>query len=552
MRDETHIPKDAAALRRRAEDRLRARTSPAHKPRTAAETQRLLHELQVHQIELELQNEELRQARDELDASLDRYTTLYDYAPVGYLTLDRAGTIRAVNLTGASLLGGERGGIVGTPLSRFFSPDTRPNFQALLVTVLAGHSKGVCEVSLLTPAAPPRFVRIEATAAENGEECRAVLVDITDRTRWEEERLLRTKLEATGVLAAGIAHDFNNLLMVILGSIELLGEPGQDPAPHRAAVLQAVLEARDLTQQFLTFAKGSRPVRKALVLAGVLRGAVTLVLRGAPIACDFALPDDLLSIEGDATQIGRVFQNLFLNALEAMPTGGRIAIRAENTAEPASAVRVTIVDSGPGIPADILPKIFDPYFSTKQRGAQRGTGLGLTICRAIVEQHGGTLTVDSTVGVGTTFQITLPATTTTTPAALHPAPISRSGTGRLLVMDDDGAVRTTVATILRHLGYTVEVAAHGEQALGLYQAAQARGEAFAAVVLDLTVRGGMGGVPTLEALRRLDPAVTAIAVSGYSDDPVITNPERYGFQGAMAKPHGIAALREILARVLGH
>jgi two-component system cell cycle sensor histidine kinase/response regulator CckA len=371
MRDETHTPKDAAALRRRAEDRLRATTSPPHKPRTAAETRRILHELQVHQIELEMQNEELRQARDELDASLDRYTTLYDYAPVGYLTLDRAGTIRAVNLTGASLLGGERAGIVGTPLSRFLSPDTRPAFQAVLATVLAGRSKGVCDVSLLTPAAPPRFVRIEATAAEDGEECRAALIDVTDRIRWEEEQLLRTKLEATGVLAAGIAHDFNNLLMVILGSIELLGEPGQDPAQHRAAALQAVLEARGLTQQFLTFAKGGRPVRKALVLTGVLRGAATLVLRGAPIACDFALPEDLCSIEGDATQVGQVFQNLLLNAREAMPAGGRIAIRAENVAEPAPAVRVTIVDSGPGIPTDILPRVFDPYFSTKQRGDRK-------------------------------------------------------------------------------------------------------------------------------------------------------------------------------------
>lgn len=550
MRNDPKKPADAAALRRRAEERLRAMAGPVGGSRTEADTQRLLHELQVHQVELELQNEELRQARDELEASLERYTALYDFAPVGYVSLDRTGTIRHANLTGATLLGSERARVVGTPFSRFLSPDTRPAFQAVLGTVLAGDGKGACEVSLLTPAGPPRFVRIQATVAEGGEECRAVLVDVTDRKRLEEERLLRTKLEATGVLAAGIAHDFNNLLMVILASLELLEEPGEDPARHRAAAIQAALEARGLTQQFLTFAKGGRPVRKVLALAGVLQDAVTLALRGAPVACDFALPDDLWSVEGDATQLGRVVQNLVLNAREAMPSGGRIAIRAENVAEPAPAVRVTIVDSGRGIPADILPRVFDPYFSTKARGAQRGTGLGLTVCRAIVEQHGGTLTVESAVGVGTTAQIVLPATAAT-PAAPRPAPIPQAGTGRLLVMDDEEAVRIAVAALLRHLGYTVEVAAHGEEAVALYQAAQARGERFDVVLLDLTVRGGFGGLPTLQALRRLDPTVTAVMVSGYADDPVLADPARFGFHGALAKPYGIAALGELLARVLG-
>jgi PAS domain S-box-containing protein len=375
-------------------------------------------------------------------------------------------------------------------------------------------------------------------------------IDVTDRKRLEEERLLLTKLEATGVLAAGIAHDFNNLLMVILGRLELLGEPGEDPAPHRAAAIQAALEARGLTQQFLTFAKGGRPVRKVLALAGVLQDAVTLTLRGAPVACDFALPDDLWAVEGDATQLGRVVQNLVLNAREAMPSGGRIAIRAENVAGPPPTLRVRIVDSGRGIPADILPRVFDPYFSTKERGGQRGTGLGLTVCRAIVEQHGGTLTVESAVGVGTTAQIVLPATAAT-PGASGPAPIPQAGTGRLLLMDDEETVRITVATLLRHLGYTVELAAHGEEAVALYQAAQARGERFDAVLLDLTVRGGFGGLPALQALRRLDPAVTAVMVSGYADDPVLVDPARFGFHGALAKPYGIAALGELLARVLG-
>jgi two-component system, cell cycle sensor histidine kinase and response regulator CckA len=501
-------------------------------------------------VELAVEHEEVTQARNAPATSLERYTTLYDLARVGYVSLDRAGTIHHLNLAGALLLGGERTGVVGTPFSRYLSPETRPAFRAVLGMVLDGRGKGVCEVSLQTHASPPRVVRIEATAAEGGEECRAVLVDISDRKRLEEEWLLRTKLEATGVLAAGIAHDFNNLLSVILGHLELLGDPGRDPAPHRAAALQAVQEARGLSQQFLTFAKGGRPARTVLDMAEVLRAAATLVLRGTPVTCDFALPGDLWSVEGDATQLGRVVQNLVLNAREAMPSGGCIAIRAENVAKPPPAVRVTIVDSGQGIPADLLPKIFDPYFSTKERGAQRGTGLGLTVCRAVVAQHGGTLTVASTLGVGTTAQFLLPAAAAT-PATPRPAPVPQPGMGRLLVMDDEAKVLIILATLLRHLGYTVELAAHGEEAVARYRAAHARGERFDAVLLDLTVRGGAGAVPTLQALRRFDPGVTAVVVSGYADDPVLVDPQRHGFQGALAKPHGLSELRELLARVLG-
>jgi two-component system cell cycle sensor histidine kinase/response regulator CckA len=552
MRDESKPPPDAAALRRRAEARLRLTASQASAPPTEADTQRLLHELQVHQVELELQNEELRRARDAVEAGLARYTALYDFAPVGYLTLDRAGAIRSINLAGATLLGLARAAVVGTAFSRFLPADVRPTFEALLGTVFDGPGKNAtCEVPLRTTAGAKPLVRIEATAEEAGDECRVVLVDITDRQRLEDERLLRSKLEATGVLAAGIAHDFNNLLMVILASLDLLRDPTADATAHVAAATQAVLEASGLTQQFLTFAKGGRPVRRVLALAGVVRDAATLVLRWAPVECDLTLPTDLWPVDGDPTQLGQVVRNLVLNAREAMPTGGRITIRAENVAEPTPVVRVTVVDTGTSIPADVLPKIFDPYFSTKQRGAQRGTGLGLTVCRAIVEQHGGTLTVDSTVGVGTTAQIVLPAAAVPAAAAPRPAPLLPPGTGRLLVMDDEPSVRDALGALLQRLGYTVELAERGEEAVALYQVAQARGDAFAAVILDLTVRGGMGGVATLEALRRLDPTVTALAVSGYADDPVIVDPVRHGFKGALAKPQGIAALRDLLAQVLG-
>lgn len=378
-----------------------------------------------------------------------------------------------------------------------------------------------------------------------------VFRDITARKRQEEERLIRSKLESTGILAGGIAHDFNNLLMIILGSLQLLEFPGQEIAPHLAAIKQATLEAHPLTQQFLTFAKGGAPARRVLSLAGVLRDAATLALRGAPVECDLTIAEDLWPVEGDPAQLGQVARNLILNAREAMPEGGRIGVRAENVPGPTPTVRMTIADLGPGIPTEILPKIFDPYFSTKARGGTRGTGLGLTVCRSIVDQHGGTLTVLSTVGEGTTVRVDLPVAATAVLVAPSPPPVPRPGAGRLLVMDDEEAVRTAVGALLQHLGYAVELTAHGAEAVESYQAAQARGEPFAAVLLDLTVRGGMGGVPTLEALRRLDPTVKVIASSGYADDPVLVEPARYGFRAGLPKPYGIAQLRERLAEVLG-
>jgi PAS domain S-box-containing protein len=376
--------------------------------------------------------------------------------------------------------------------------------------------------------------------------------DITVRKRLEEERLIRSKLESTGILAGGIAHDFNNLLTVIHGSLELLGLPGQEIAPHLAVAKQASLEAHALTQQFLAFAKGGSPVRQAIALAGVLRDAAALALRGSPVACDLSLPDDLWPVEGNAGQLAQVVRNLVLNAREALPAGGRISVRAENVTGPAPGVRITIADPGPGIPADVLPRIFDPYLSTKRRGDQRGMGLGLTICRAIVEQHGGTITVESTVGVGTTVEVTLPAARAAEPPERRPDPLTSLGTGRLLLMDDEALVRTTTGALLRELGHTVELAEHGEQVVALYRAAQERGAPFDAVILDLTVRGGMGGVAALQELRRLDPAVKALASSGYADDPVLQDPARHGFQGALAKPYRLADLREILAQMLRH
>jgi PAS domain S-box-containing protein len=556
-------PPAAAELRRNAEERLREQHPERDQAPTDADTQRLVHELQVHQIELEMQNEELQKARDEMEAGLEKYSDLYDFAPVGYLTLDREGTILEANLTSASLLGIERSRLVKRRFGLCVSAADLPAFNAFLTRVFESKAREFCEVTVLNEGKPPVEVRIEAAVAASGRECRAVLEDITERKRAEEDRLILNKLESTGILAGGIAHDFNNLLTMILLNLELAGTlipPGEELAHFLEQAKQAASMANGLTQQLMTFAKGGAPVRKPTRLSGVIQEAVRLAVSGSRVRCDFSLAEDLWLAEVDAGQIGQVIRNLVLNAREAMPEGGVISVQAENVVlgpqenpslPPGDYVRVSITDRGGGIAKELLPKIFDPYFSTKQRATQKGMGLGLTICHTVIQKHGGAIAVESAPGVGTTFRIHLPASRKLLQKEKASVPASLPRHARILVMDDNEVVRNLFKRLLQQMGHEVELVEHGQGAVEAYGSAKGQGRPFDVVILDLTVRAGVGGQEAIQALLKVDPAVKAIVMSGYANDPVILEPERYGFKGVLAKPFDRDSLRKVLARVLG-
>lgn len=536
-----------------------AATGPA---RTEADTQRLVHELQVHQIELEMQNEELQRARQEMEAGLEKYSDLYDFAPVGYLTLDRGGAICGANLRSATLLGIERSRLLKLPFGLYLSPDDRPVFSSFLTKVFKSNARESCEATVLNAEKHLMEVRIEAVVAENGQECRAVLTDITEHKRAEADRLVLNKLESTGVLAAGIAHDFNNLLTVVLLNIELaeaLIPPGDELVGLLEEAKKAAVTAGSLTRQFIAFAKGGAPARKPTFLPDLIRKSGQ-ALNGSNVRCEYFLADNLWLTELDETQIGQVLQNLFQNAKEAMPRGGVISVSAENlvlgdhgkpSLPPGDYVRVTVVDQGAGIAKDIIPKIFDPYFSTKERGSQRGMGLGLTICHTVIRDHGGAITVVSAVGEGTRFQIDLPASRQLLAKTNVPVSAGIPRHGKILVMDDEERLRKVMGLTLWGLGQEVEVANDGEMAIELYKRAKALNRPFDIVILDLTVRGGMGGLETVQVLLKIDPAVKAVVMSGYADHPVIQEFERHGFKGVVAKPFGRINLQEVLVRLLG-
>jgi two-component system, cell cycle sensor histidine kinase and response regulator CckA len=509
-----------------------------------------------------MQNQELQKARDEMEAGLEKFSDLYDFAPVGFLTLDREGTIHAANLTSASLLGIERARLVNRRLGVCVSPPDLPAFNAFLTRVFESKAREFCEVAILKEGKPPVAVRIEAAIAASGQECRAVLDDITEQKRAEEDRLILNKLESTGILAAGIAHDFNNLLTMILLNIELaqtLIPPGEELAHHLEQAKQAGLMAAGLTQQLVTFAAGGAPLRKLTHLSGVIRDSVRLAASGSRLRCDFSLAEDLWPAEVDAGQIGQVIRNLVLNAREAKPERGVISVRAENVVlgpqenpslPPGDYVRVSVTDWGGGISKEVLPKIFDPYFSTKRRGTQAGMGLGLSICHTIIQKHGGAIAVESEPGVGTTFHLHLPASHQLLQKEKASVPVGVLGHRRILVMDDEEVVRRLVRRLLQQMGHEVELVADGQRAVGAYESAKDQGRPFDAVVLDLTIRDGAGGLETIRELLKIDPAVKAIVMSGYASDSAVLEPERYGFKGVLTKPFDRHSLRTVLARVL--
>jgi len=834
--------KGEKALRKRAEELLRKRVGDVE-PETlsAEEARRLVHELQVHQIELEMQNEELRLSQEMLEESRQKYTDLYDRAPVGYFTFDREGVILGVNLTGASLLGVERGSLIGKPFPLYIKRDSQDEFYLHRRSVLEGRKMKTCELKLKTGAGREFHAELESLPAKDNtirtavsditerkragealaeseeryraifdqardgivlmdynsgavlncnaefekqtgrtlEELRAMKIwelrppdkveaakrkfgdvrekgeiaardlsflrsdggvtevdivskvvtirgkkyiqgitrditelkkaeealhvketaiassinaivmadlegnltyvngsflrlmgyeseevvlgkpsasfakderegarileaireeggwegevvakredgsrmvarvsasmvrdangeplcmmasfdDITEKKQSEEELrkyrqrleqmvgertselmkvnrqlmdemekreamedevLKAQKLESIGILAGGIAHDFNNSLCAILNSIsvaKMLLEPEDEAFKRLTTAEAATLRARTFTQQLLTFAKGGEPVRKTIAIGRLIRDTADFSLRGSNVNCEHAISKDIWHVHADEGQLAQVISNLVINADQAMPEGGAISVSAENVTLKAEEippltkgkyVRISVSDRGVGIPGNHLPRIFDPYFTTKKGGS----GLGLATTYSIVRKHGGHVAVESQVGVGTSFHVYLPASSEKIESRKRKAGRPPAGTARVLLMEDEMLIAKDVVAGLEKLGYSAEHAIDGERAIALYKDAADSGRPFDAVILDLTIRGGMGGRDTIRGLREINKDVKAIVASGYSNDPIMSNFEKYGFSGAISKPYDIYDIVDAIKETL--
>jgi len=388
--------------------------------------------------------------------------------------------------------------------------------------------------------------------------------DITEKLRMEEELLKAQKLESIGILAGGIAHDFNNLLTAILGNISLSKmyvSEGDRVFAKLVEAEKAALRARDLTQQLLTFSRGGAPVKKKSSVAEIARESASFALSGSRSSCFFCIPDDLWQAEVDQGQLSQVINNLILNADQAMPSGGLIEVTCENAClagrelpplREGRYVVVSIRDHGAGILPDVLPRIFDPYFTTKQGGK----GLGLSTVYSIIRNHEGHITVTTQPDKGTTFTVYLPCGGDDATCSGHDEGILQEGAaaaprGRILVMDDEENIREVLGEMLDFIGYGAEFARDGAEAVDLYAKCLGSADPIAAVILDLTIPGGMGGKEAVEKLRELDPGLKAIVSSGYSNDPIMSDYRTFGFRGIITKPYKLTELKKVLSEVLG-
>ena len=388
--------------------------------------------------------------------------------------------------------------------------------------------------------------------------------DVTEQKKWEEARVRSAKLESLGLLAGGLAHDFNNLLTAILGQLSLAKYEVDSAHPLYLRLVeaeQASFRAQDIAGQLLTFSKGGDPIKNIASLGPILEENARLVFAGSKVRPVFRTGPNLWAVNVDVGQICQVMHNLVLNARQAMELGGECVIQARNVNKDEGErlshshqlvslhnqwILVTVKDQGIGISKENLGKIFDPYFTTKSTGS----GLGLATSYSIIRNHGGVLWADSEEGVGSQFSFLLPALSPEENIPLPKTQDIKFGHGNILIMDDEAQIRNVLGEMIQTCGYNFKAVSDGEEALNVFRQAKDSGEPFSAVILDLTIPGGLGGKEVVKEMLSLEPHLRAIVVSGYSNDPVLANYKNYGFKGRVAKPFNLIDLSVALDAVL--
>jgi len=511
--------------------------------------------------EVQLRTVDLRLANEQITRAYKMTRDILQKAPFGIYVVNSDGSVEYVNDAMV-----EMAGIRFEELSRtnIFSVDAynAVGFNAK-VRALFDENKpfwitGVKIDSYYSKK--PTIVNYRGISVQEGLNKKALIFveDITDKLHLEEELMKAHKLESVGILAGGIAHDFNNILSIILSNVSFARIHVFDNPTLRDPLLdaeKATRRARDLTQQLLVFSRGGMPVKKVVNIDTITMETANFALQGSRSRAEFDIKPGLWPVEVDVGQFNQVIQNLVINADQAMPQGGVVKISAVNIdikqeqstpLTPGHYVKVSVKDTGIGISPEHLQKIFDPYFTTKQMGS----GLGLAIAYSVIKKHNGLITVDSKLGEGANFDVYLPACERVPDEVARSGGVVFSGHGSILIMDDEEYVRSVLSRSLVSLGYEVTAAANGEETLDFYNKSAAAGKTFDLVILDLTVPGGMGGLKTLEELKKTNPFVKAVVSSGYSNDPVMADYAKYGFVDVLAKPYDVKTLSETIYRAV--
>ena len=512
------------------------------------------------------------QAEEQLHNEREKLFVTLQSIGDGVITTDTYGRVTFINSAAEQLTGWNQQESSGQSLSEVFNiineetgltcenPVNKVLASGKIID-LANHTVLIARDgtrrSIADSAAP-----IHSSAEEEISGVVLVFRDVTQEKKREEEQLKIKKLESVGVLAGGIAHDFNNILTAILGNISLAGiYIEKDHKSHRLLKVaeKASIRAKDLTQQLLTFSKGGDPVRETAAITQIITDSADFVLHGSNVKCHYAIPKDLWLVDIDTGQMSQVIQNLVINARHAMPDGGEIKISCVNmidiTAETGLSlpgekyIKISIADTGSGIPEKYLDKIFDPYFSTKQEGS----GLGLAVTHAIINKHGGHISVRSKSGEGTTFTLYLPASAKqiSCDAGEEAQKPEKTVRGTILVMDDEPFIQNIAKEMLSYFGHDVLQAKDGKEAIALFKERYHSDNPIDVIIMDLTIPGGVGGKDAIKEILKIDPDAKAIVSSGYANDPVMANYPQYGFKAAIGKPFEMAQLKETVKSVLG-
>lgn len=481
------------------------------------------------------------------------------------ILLDRQGSVLLLNATAERLLDASAEQLVGRSGNEVFRPVHRasgaPAESPIDRALTTGSPTALTLEFVLDRGAGidslPVAYSCRAVLDANGVAMGAVLVfrDPAEMSLTPDELVRANRFEALGQLAGGIAHDFNNLLTTILGGVSLAKDNRDDSGLESSE--RACLAAKALSKQLLQFAKGGTGTRQVLRVAEFLGESVRFSAAGSSVNIELSAPNELGTVRADRGQLLQVFQNLILNAVQAMPgDAGNVWVTARNVTLlenqiaplPAGAyIAIAVRDNGSGIATEHLARVFDPFFTTKKSGS----GLGLATVHSIVKRHGGQIGLESELGVGTTFTVFLPSVEQAVPVEARAAPTLRYGTGRILFMDDDPEISRITEGMLLSLEYKVDLARSGEEAIQLYKRYLNIKRPYDVVIMDLNVIGGMGGEPCFKILRDLDPDVRAIVASGYDSEDMAKQFLEMGFCGYLTKPYRVSDIARILRAVLG-
>lgn len=485
----------------------------------------------------------------------------------GVITVDTQGLVEFINRQGENVTGYRQADIAGKPLGQVFytiDEKTRKPLENPLTKVFktAKPVEFKDHVLLINADGEERKVRGNLAPIIDPQDriIGAVLAfsDISIASKLEQEIQKSQRMESISLLAGGIAHDFNNILTGIMGNLSMASNQcsPDNPLVHfLKSAEKASIRAKDLTYQLLTFSKGGVPTKEKACIRTLLSEAAGFILSGSKCRLRSFLPNNLWAVMVDEGQISQVISNIIINAVHAMPEGGELVIRAENVIvggepslplEPGSFCKITITDEGVGISVDDMVKIFDPYFSTKKCG----TGLGLATSYSIIKNHGGHIEVDSEVGTGSMFTLYLPALQNEVDVPQCQDAMIHRGSGRILVMDDEVMIQQIVGDMLKHLGYTVDFAENGSDAIEKFKAALATSTPFDVLILDMTVPGGDGAKEVIDSLLPNHPNLKAVLSSGYIDNPMMKAYRNHGFKGTITKPFNIAEISWVLKSVI--